>query len=148
MSRENFFQKDRMKMVREEVLQMSQQKLAQELGVPLHKVKDIESGKSSISPAVALTMEDKFFLNFKWLLTGIGSMRGETASRMPTGSVNVNANVLEAIIREVEDGLAAMNLILEAKRKARLISLLYDYSIESGRTPDKETVDRYLGLIS
>jgi len=45
---------------------------AKKLGVPWHKIADIEFGKVKISVELAEMLEDKFNVSFRWTLTGIG----------------------------------------------------------------------------
>ena len=71
---ENIHHAERMKLVRKVLGNVSQAYIAQKLEVPLHKIKAIEAGRTKISPELALRMEKKFHLNFKWLLTGEGEM--------------------------------------------------------------------------
>jgi len=61
---------ERLKFIRNEQGRISQQKLADSLGIASHKIKDIEVGKTKISTELALLIEDKFHYDFKWILTG------------------------------------------------------------------------------
>lgn len=60
----------------------------------------------------------------------------------------INSTILEHTIEKVESGLSKKGRALDPARKARLISLLYEYSIEAGKEVDSELVDKYLGLIA
>jgi len=74
LKEENIHHAERMKLVRKLLGNVSQAYIARELGIPLHRIKAIEAGRTKISPELALKMEQKFHLNFKWLLTGEGEM--------------------------------------------------------------------------
>lgn len=70
-------EENRLKIIREEQKVGSQAKLAETTGVPLHKIKDAESGKTKISTEIAAIMEEFFHYNFRWVLTGEGPKRKE-----------------------------------------------------------------------
>jgi DNA-binding XRE family transcriptional regulator len=63
---------ERLKLIRNEQGRISQQKLADRLGIASHKIKDIEVGKTKISTELALLIEANFHYSFKWILTGDG----------------------------------------------------------------------------
>ncbi len=63
----------RMKELRKK-LKLTQQELADAIGVKWHKIKDIEIGKSKIGVDIADKIREKFSISFDWLLTGKGSM--------------------------------------------------------------------------
>lgn len=149
MSRDKFhLSADRMKKVREGSLRLSQQEVADQIGVPVHRIKDVEVGKTKISVELALLLEDKFNLSFRWLLTGVGSMTRTEEIPVPVGRSHVDANALQQIIAAVEDGLMGRKIVLDPSKKARLILLLYEYSIETGKEVEAELVDKYLELIA
>ena len=91
MSREKVNQKDseRLKYVRSRFNIKSQTDLSGITEVPAHKIKDIESGKVRISVEIASILEEKFNLNFKWILTGKGEMFPEDSSFLTEKSFNV-----------------------------------------------------------
>ena len=74
MSREKFNQKERLKKIRLKMGGISQANLSKQLGIPVHKIKDIESGKIKLSVDLALLLEEYFNFSFRWLLTGEGEM--------------------------------------------------------------------------
>lgn len=64
----------RVKNVRE-TLDLTQAEFGERLGFKWSKVKDIEIGKQKLTPEIALDIEKKFSVDFKWLLTGEGKMK-------------------------------------------------------------------------
>jgi hypothetical protein len=94
MSRENFNQniknKNRMKLIRDYFRIETQSKLSELLELPIYKIKDVESGKVKISVEIALLLEEKFNLNFKWLLTGEGEMFDNTICGSSKPIINQN----------------------------------------------------------
>jgi transcriptional regulator with XRE-family HTH domain len=147
MSTEKLHHKERIKKVREE-LRLSQQELAEKLGIPVHKIKDVEGGKTKITVDLAGLLEEIFHLDFKWLLTGKGSMRVEERPSPLAQPDHVNSELLRQTLEAVEGGLARSGIKVDPAKKATLISLLYEYSGETGKPIRAETVDRYLGLIT
>ena len=148
MSREKFNHGQRLKTARENHLRLSQQRLADTLGVPVHRIKDIETGKTRISVELALLLEDKFHLNLRWLLAGEAPMIGAEGIATQSGASHVNAKTLEELMKAVEDGLTRDGIVLDSSKKARLICILYEYATETGKQVEAELVDKYLELIA
>jgi phage repressor protein C with HTH and peptisase S24 domain len=69
----------RLKIIRDDLGEISQAKLATQTGIPLHKIKDAESGKVKISTEIAKILEDNFNYSFRWVLTGEGPKMRETS---------------------------------------------------------------------
>ena len=65
--------KERLKKVRE-TLNLTQKHLADVTGVKWFTIKDIEIGKRKLSYNIAISLEEKYSINSKWLLTGKGEM--------------------------------------------------------------------------
>jgi transcriptional regulator with XRE-family HTH domain len=147
MSRENLFHDERLKKVRQDHLRLTQQKLAEAIGVPVYRIKDIENGKIRMSPEVALLLEEKFNLDFRWLLTGEGTMTTEVSSSPSPKPRNVDSRALQGIIEMVEERATQAGITLGAAKKARLIVLLWEYSVETGKGIEPEMVDKYLELV-
>ncbi|MFZ2447255.1 MAG: S24 family peptidase [Syntrophobacteraceae bacterium] len=72
MSTEKLNSAERIKILRERLESIGQTEFAKKLGIPRHKIADIEFGKVKISVELALMLEEKFNVNFRWALTGIG----------------------------------------------------------------------------
>ncbi|MDZ4185774.1 MAG: XRE family transcriptional regulator [Desulfuromonadales bacterium] len=70
-------EENRLKIIRREQGGINQQELADFAGVPLHKIKDAETGKVKISAEIALAMEEKFNYSFRWVLSGEGPRKKE-----------------------------------------------------------------------
>ena len=63
----------RIKEVRE-MLGLTQAAFGERLGFKWSKIKDIETGKQKLTPEIAIDIEKKFSIDFKWLLIGEGKM--------------------------------------------------------------------------
>ena len=143
MSREKFNQKERLKLIRLKIGGISQANLSKQLGIPVHKIKDIESGKIKLSVDLALLLEECFNFNFRWLLTGEGKMLCEkgTNEAYPENSLDKDAES-DLITKTVEI------LKSESIYKAALISHInaFHSSIRSQETMNKRmaTVEKQI----
>lgn len=86
MSREKLHHSDILKTLREELGGVSQAKLANEVNVPVDKIKAIEAGKTKISAEFALLLEEKLHVNLRWLLTGKGDIFPQNILQQPDSS--------------------------------------------------------------
>lgn len=64
---------ERLKEVRGK-LQLTQTEIGKKIGIPWTRIRDIESGKQKINTEIAEKIEEIFFINGWWLLTGKGEM--------------------------------------------------------------------------
>lgn len=55
-------------------LGLTQREFGEKLGFEWYKVRDLENGKLRIGGRMALLIEEKYYINFRWLLQGQGSM--------------------------------------------------------------------------
>lgn len=103
MSREKFNQKERLKMIRLKMGGISQANLSKQLGIPVHKIKDIESGKIKLSVELALLLEEYFNFSFRWLLIGEGSMYRHEKEKLPNSIDNIADIPREQIKQWIDD---------------------------------------------
>lgn len=77
-------------------LKKSARALSIELGLKNPQVfYDIKAGKCGISKDLALKLQDKYFINAAWLLTGDGEMLRESHSTSPVGNAATSADKSE-----------------------------------------------------
>ena len=76
---ENFNQAENLKLFRQKA-GLTQQQLADSINEKQTKIKDIETGKQKISVEFATKVENIHQVNFKWLLTGQGSMYADNSN--------------------------------------------------------------------
>lgn len=127
----------RVKKVRE-TLDLTQAEFGERLGFKWSKVKDIEIGKQKLTPEIALDIEKKFAIDFKWLLTGEGQMLkprqtsikeipSEYAGRQNQSLVMLRVNMMleemdeEAqrdVLKYTEEKKLLAELMTEKQRKA------------------------------
>lgn len=68
-------QQERFRYMREEILNISQQKLADALGIKQQTVADIESGrKQKIDTEILYILMKEYLINTEWLLFGVGNV--------------------------------------------------------------------------
>lgn len=77
-------------------LGLSKTQLADGLGLKIHNIRDMETGKQKIGAEIATIMEEKFSINGWWLLTGKGKML-ENESKSTN---NVSNNLVELMYYE------------------------------------------------
>lgn len=63
---------ERLKLIRKELGNISQQKLADNIGISVNRIKAIEAGKYNITSELAIKLESFCHFNFKWIMTGLG----------------------------------------------------------------------------
>ncbi|MHC1729704.1 MAG: S24 family peptidase [Syntrophobacteraceae bacterium] len=89
MSTEMLNAAERIKLLRERLENITQADLARILGIPRHKIADIEFGKVKISVELAELLEGKFNVSFRWALTGKGDIfqpePQDSSSRLSAG---------------------------------------------------------------
>jgi len=92
------------KKIRQE-LGLTQQAFADSIEEKQTKIKDIETGKQKISVELALKVENIHHINFKWLLTGTGTMfqKTNTLFKKENSRIVDNINTCGLRIREIEE---------------------------------------------
>jgi transcriptional regulator with XRE-family HTH domain len=95
---------------------------------------------------ILAAIHEKYGINIHWLLTGNGSMSDQGPECHTTKAIE--SDILRQIIREVEDGLVSKASVIDPDKKARLITLLYDYAIRTGQAVERETIQKYLDLVT
>ena len=101
-------------------LNLTQLELANALQEKQARIRDIEAGKQKIPIEIAVKIEKIYHVNFRWLLTGEGTMYGETP---PTVS-SFNYDILERITIMVENYLSDADIVMSPKKKAKLLVIL------------------------
>lgn len=126
MSTEKINHAARIKLLREKLGNLSQAEMAKQIGLPKHKIADIEFGKVKISVEIAELLEEKFNVNFRWALTGEGeilSMREEEIGGMNV-AVRYGAGTMRRTERESNPGSAKLTDD-DVAFLGRLIDLVY-----------------------
>jgi DNA-binding XRE family transcriptional regulator len=117
----------RLKQVRKH-LGLTQSKLGESLEVPGFKIKDIERGVNKISTELALALEEKFNINFRWLLTGQGSMLLDSNNPNQNNQDQINLpykDACNAACLTIENLIDKKNLIVSSEQKIDMVCSLF-----------------------
>lgn len=82
--------------------------------------------------------------DIQWILAG----KTPTPEKSSDKAATVDIELLWKIILRVEEGLSRKGMTLDPAKKARLISILYESSLNTGKGARKKVVDCYLDLLS
>lgn len=104
-----------------ERLELSQEKMAGRLGASLRAYANYERGERAIPIELIRALYEQFSVDPVWLLIGEGGMLVDRDVRY-----RLNQSTLEAVMVTVERIEQRLEMPLAAKKKARLIGLLYE----------------------
>jgi len=147
--------KERFKKIRADQGGHSQRKFAELLHIKKNTIADIERGKiKNVSADIAAKIAEKFRYHFRWVQIGEGpELKSDNlADFMRTAvagvDIGIDIKTLTNIIKGVEFCCAAENMDLRPDRRALAISQLYQYTKETGKPIDRETILNYLKLVT
>lgn len=86
---------------------------------------------------------NKAWINLDWLISGIGTEPIEAELSLPNA---VDLKLLEEVIAGVEENLEQIDLTVPPKTKSEVISILYQYFIDTKKNIDPSVVERVLRL--
>jgi len=101
-----------------EAIGLSQSALAKSLCIPDHRIKSIETGKVKMPTDIALSLEEKFNLNFRWIFTGDGKMFNDK-------------NKTDDLLEEKFDDDYAINNLLKMSKKILKSGKLHAKALEN-----------------
>lgn len=116
-------------------LQLKQSEFAEQLGVSLRAYINYESGDREMPTALFRSLSDKYRIDAHWLLFGPGN------EPVRQGQRNLNLELLKSVIQLVEGHLHRTGGSLSPEKKARLIGLMYNYSLPAGKIDSKQCSD-------
>ena len=101
---------NRLKLLRTKYLKLSQEKLAEILGVKRNTLSNWERGENEMNYEAMLILHSKFGVNINWLLTGEGSMfvNSSQEKETPTNQAGIDrelAQMLSMLSPEQQEGL-------------------------------------------
>jgi len=124
---------------------LTQKEMAIRAGVAASTYQYYERGDRNI-PAETLSSLTRYGANAEWLLNGKGQMLQSDIKE--EFILKVDRDLLQQVIEAVEDLLAANNLTLQASKKARILSLLYQLFDETEKKISKKIVKEYIRLVA
>jgi transcriptional regulator with XRE-family HTH domain len=132
---------ERMKAVRNH-LGLTQADFAKLVGASKPGIQDNESGKNMPGGKVLKGLSANG-VNTNWLLTGEGPM---LLADLDQEAPPVDMERLKMAMQALELALKKSHKILDAERKARAVTVLYEYFTKAG-PQDQATVDRMVDLM-
>jgi transcriptional regulator with XRE-family HTH domain len=122
----------------------SQAELAERTDVSRDTVSRIERGQ--VPDAVFLgRLSEAAGVSCEWLVLG----REGEGERGPQGRSALDESVLGGVLEGVEEELRALGVPMEPKKKAELVTLLYEMMVaEQGRRPDQGHIAKLVKLAS
>ncbi len=117
--------------------------MARQLGLSLRAYANYERGERAVPVELLHALYEQFSVDPVWLLTGDGQMTLDRDVRYRLEQKTLN-NVMEAIGR-IEQRLPVP---LDAKKKARLIGLLYEQCQLLGESADEILKDSRIGRLT
>ena len=119
---------------------------AKKIGINVSTI-DTWSNSKLPSGRILKRIKDEFGVSIDWLLTGEGRPYSSPADSLGK-DIPINMNLLEQIIEGLQQSLEELRLTLPPKKKATLVSLLYDYFNHRAEVIDMNTVKRFLKLVA
>lgn len=130
---------NRLKIIRKELGDISQAKLAELTGLPLHKIRYAETRNAKISQEIAKTISEKLEYNRLWILTGEGPMKKERKAAVR--SIRVVQPDFPAddfvLIRQVNGKISAGNGFLPDDSVDIQAAFRKDWIKRKGGKPDR-----------
>ena len=126
-----------------EHLELSQDKMARQLGLSLRAYANYERGERTIPVELLRALYERFSVDPVWLLTGDGHMILDRDVRY-----RLDQKTLDSVIEAVERVEQRLPVRLDARKKARLIGLLYEQCQLLGESADEILKDSRIGRLT
>lgn len=122
---------------------LSQQELADLLGVSRGYVGNIESGRNEPSSSFLMLLASKLNVSADWVLTGDGEMLKGKAATIQS-SATLDGERLTLAIETVEEGLEVTHRVMKPDKKAELIMAVYDLFKNQDRDRDEKQTKQFM----
>ncbi|WP_244973312.1 helix-turn-helix domain-containing protein [Paraburkholderia rhynchosiae] len=126
-----------------EHLGLSQDKMARQLGLSLRAYANYERGERAIPIELLRGLYERFSVDPVWLLSGDGSMILDRDVRY-----RLDQKTLDSVLVSVERIEQRLEAPLDAKKKARLIGLLYEQCQLLGESAEQILKDSRIGRLT
>lgn len=126
-----------------EHFELSQDKMARQLGLSLRAYANYERGERTIPVELLRALYKRFSVDPIWLLTGDGHMILDRDVRY-----RLDQKTLDGVMEAVERVEQCLPVPLDARKKARLIGLLYEQCQLLGESADEILKDSRIGRLT
>lgn len=126
-----------------EHLELSQEKMARQLGLSLRAYANYERGERAVPVELLRALYEQFSADPVWLLTGDGNMILDRDVRY-----RLDQKTLDSVLVAVARIEQRLEVPLDAKKKARLIGLLYEQCQLLGESADEILKDSRIGRLT
>lgn len=126
-----------------EHLELSQEKMAAQLGTSLRAYANYERGERAIPIELLRALYEQFSVDPVWMLTGDGNMILDRDVRY-----RLDQKTLDSVLVAVARIEQRLELSLDAKKKARLIGLLYEQCQLLGDSAEEILKDSRIGRLT
>ena len=124
-------------------LDLSQEKIARQLGLSLRAYANYERGERAVPLEMLRALYEQFSVDPVWLLTGSGPMILDRDIRY-----RLDQQTLDSVINAVDRIEQRLPVPLDAKKKARLIGLLYEQCQLLDESADQILKDSRIGRLT
>ena len=123
-------------------------KLAEKTGMSTSVLRSWRSEKSDPSRTSLVKVARAADVSLEWLATGEGSpdQGAEVRSQRPSGSKEMDLELLESVARAAFKELNRRKIHLDPDGLARLVRVLYRHFSSKGEQPDHDTVSNIIDL--
>ncbi|MGF6875779.1 helix-turn-helix domain-containing protein [Paraburkholderia steynii] len=126
-----------------EHLGLSQDKMARQLGLSLRAYANYERGERAIPIELLRGLYERFSVDPVWLMSGDGNMILDRDVRY-----RLDQKTLDGVLVSVERIEQRLEAPLDAKKKARLIGLLYEQCQLLGESAEQILKDSRIGRLT
>ncbi|WP_269503932.1 helix-turn-helix domain-containing protein [Burkholderia sp. IMCC1007] len=126
-----------------EHLDLSQEKMSRQLGMSLRAYANYERGERAVPVELLRALYEQFSVDPVWLLTGGGHMILDRDVRY-----RLDQKTLDSVMNAVGRIEQRLPVPLDAKKKARLIGLLYEQCQLLGESAEQILKDSRIGRLT
>ena len=138
---------ERIKIIRES-LGLNQKSFAESIGISSNATISRWERGLNFPPADTLAViQEKYGISVEWIVTGQGTMKGETTRTPRVKPPLLDTDLLSEVIIGVEKAVVEERLVFKPEKKAELIILLYEHFLSKDEV-EEETIERWLKVVA